>query len=764
MYLPSQRHAIEVDSQEIDFTLEQLTPIDRTAPNQIGTGRKVDIASGDYGKLTVNQDGSRIRILVIRSPDAFGLRVHIEQFNIAPGDEVYVYGKSADSYVSGPYTRQGPFGAGKSSSGGGEFWTDTIEGDTVIIEHYMKSEESSFNISEVSHLFKKIPGNDTAPDVLACHNDAMCFGDIEKDAVGRITFVQDSDTFVCSGTMMNNRTGDLSPYFYTANHCVSTQAVAETVETFWFYRTTSCNSGVVSGNWVRTTSGTTVLGTQQAADSTLLRIFRAVPGNLLYAGWDTAAKTNGTSVFALSHPGGGTPTGFATESYLRRASGTITSTTAACGDTGLLNGYIADWSSGLTEQGSSGSGLFTSVGGNNFLVGVLSCGLVIPSCADFALYGRFSTFYPTIQTYMDLGDNTGVCAATPISVGQTVNGSLAATDCKSRVRGLSFFADRYSFSGTAGQQIAISMSSATVDTYLYLLSPDKSVAAQNDDGGGGPNGTNSRIPATSGFFILPSTGTFVIEATSFDPNVSGNYTLTLVGTGTGINPDTTGIFRPSNGALFLKNTNSTGFADLVLTYGLPGDFPVCGDWNGDGIDTIGVYRNGNFLLRNSNTNGFADIVVTFGAAGDQPVVGDWNGDGIDTIGIYRNGTFMLRNSNTTGAPNLVFALGVAGDIGIRGDWNGDGVDTTGVFRPSNGALFLKNTNSTGFADLVLTFGLPGDFPVCGDWNGDGIDTIGVYRNGTFHLRNSNTNGFAELVFSLGVNGDIPVSGDWNGLP
>lgn len=232
------------------------------------------------------------------------------------------------------------------------------------------------------------------------------------------------------------------------------------------------------------------------------------------------------------------------------------------------------------------------------------------------------------------------------------------------------------------------------------------------------------------------------------------------------NNDTVGVFRPSNGALYLKNYNTTGFADLYLTYGLPGDYPIVGDWNGDGIDTIGIYRNGIFYLRNSNTNGFADILVPFGAPGDQPIVGDWNGDGIDTIGVYRRstGAFYLRNSNTNGSVDATFTLGIPGDIGIAGDWNGDGVVTTGVFRPSNGALYLKNTNATGFADLVLTYGLPGDLPVTGDWNGNGIDTIGIYRNGFFYLRNSNTNGFADIILELGISGDMPIAGDWDGLP
>jgi hypothetical protein len=231
-------------------------------------------------------------------------------------------------------------------------------------------------------------------------------------------------------------------------------------------------------------------------------------------------------------------------------------------------------------------------------------------------------------------------------------------------------------------------------------------------------------------------------------------------------PDTTGVFRPSNGALYLKNINATGFADIQINYGLPGDYPVVGDWDGNGTATIGIYRNGNFYLRNSNTIGFADIVFAFGAPGDQPIAGDWNGDGIDTIGVYRSstGTFYLRNSNTPGAPEMSFSLGNPGDVGIAGDWNGDGKDTTGVFRPSNGALYLKNKNETGYADIQINYGLPGDKPVTGDWNGDGIDTIGIYRNGSFYLRNSNTIGFADIVFALGINGDMPIAGNWDGLP
>jgi parallel beta-helix repeat protein len=258
----------------------------------------------------------------------------------------------------------------------------------------------------------------------------------------------------------------------------------------------------------------------------------------------------------------------------------------------------------------------------------------------------------------------------------------------------------------------------------------------------------------------------IICSGGVDNNYSFTYVNGTLSVGLKYGSDTTGVFRPSNGLLYLKNQNTTGFADVAINYGIGGDQPISGDWDGNGTATIGVYRSGKFYLRNSNTLGFADMVFAFGQIGDQPVAGDWDGDGIDTIGVYRpsNGLFLLRNSNSAGSADMSFYLGNVGDVGIAGDWDGDGKDTTGVFRPSNGVIFLKNTNETGFADITLNYGLAGDKPVTGDWDNDGKDTIGVYRGNVFYLRNSNTVGFADMVFALGIPGDMPIAGNWDGQP
>lgn len=190
--------------------------------------------------------------------------------------------------------------------------------------------------------------------------------------------------------------------------------------------------------------------------------------------------------------------------------------------------------------------------------------------------------------------------------------------------------------------------------------------------------------------------------------------------------------------------------------------PVSGDWDGDGIDTLGLYANGIWYLRNTNTAGGADLVVNYGSGGVgyRPVVGDWDGDGDDTIGVYDNGTWYLRNSNTPGPPELTISYGIASYTPLSGDWDGDGDDTIGVYVSGN--WHLRNSNTPGSPDVSFAYGVAAYRPVAGDWDGDGDDTVGVYDNGAWFLRNSNTAGSPDISVSYGVASYTPIPGDWNG--
>ena len=121
---------------------------------------------------------------------------------------------------------------------------------------------------------------------------------------------------------------------------------------------------------------------------------------------------------------------------------------------------------------------------------------------------------------------TGCPSTAPIAPGATVNGNLSAGDCDLG-DGTRF--EEWTFTASAGQTLSIAMNAQVsgFDTYLILLNPDNTVAAENDDGGGGPEGTNSRIPAGSGNITVSQTGTYAILANGFDPGDLGPYSLTL---------------------------------------------------------------------------------------------------------------------------------------------------------------------------------------------------------------------------------------------
>jgi subtilisin-like proprotein convertase family protein len=239
--------------------------------------------------------------------------------------------------------------------------------------------------------------------------------------------------------------------------------------------------------------------------------------------------------------------------------------------------------------------------------------------------------------------------------------------------------------------------------------------------------------------------------------------------------DTLGLYTPAN-AVFLKNMNTNGPADLAFGYGGTGDVAIAGDWNADGTDTIGVYRasTGEFFLRNSNTPGPGDITFMFGApsAGLVPLAGDWNGDGTDTVGLYdpATGAFFLRNTNTTGSADIMFMFGPGG-AGIRplaGDWNGDGTDSIGIYVQASGVFFLRDMNSAGPASFAFMFGGASAtyIPVVGDWNNDNTDSIGLYDSatGAVFLRNTSSSGSADIVFTFGSGGAAPLVGDWDNMP
>ncbi len=102
------------------------------------------------------------------------------------------------------------------------------------------------------------------------------------------------------------------------------------------------------------------------------------------------------------------------------------------------------------------------------------------------------------------------------------------------------------------------------------------------------------------------------------------------------------------------------------------------------------------------------------------MVGDWDGDGVDEIGLHRESTgfFYYRDTLSTGVADGELFFGDPGDRFVAGDSGViDARDTPGLFRPSNRVFYFRHTMTQGVADSQFTWtGADTDWlPVAGDF-------------------------------------------------
>jgi hypothetical protein len=248
-----------------------------------------------------------------------------------------------------------------------------------------------------------------------------------------------------------------------------------------------------------------------------------------------------------------------------------------------------------------------------------------------------------------------------------------------------------------------------------------------------------------------------------------------------------GLFRPDTGA-WLLDVNGNGQGDgctvdiCIPSFGQTGDLPVAKTINN--LQTlIGIFRQGTWIFDTNGNDIFDNCSVdecdNFGIAGDLPVTGDWNGSGNQMIGVFRpstgqwflelNGTGVFEGCNVD---KCLGPFGVNGDLPVAGDWTGTGRTGIGVFRPSTGEWFLELNGSGVFEGCNVDkcfgpFGADGDLPIAGDWSGTGQVRIGIYRPSTGDwLLDMNGNGTFDgctidaCLGPLGQPGGLPVTGQW----
>ena len=178
------------------------------------------------------------------------------------------------------------------------------------------------------------------------------------------------------------------------------------------------------------------------------------------------------------------------------------------------------------------------------------------------------------------------------------------------------------------------------------------------------------------------------------------------------------VFRPSVGTWYFA-CRAPASAARPDRLGRAGRRPVPGDYDGDRIIDVAVYRpqSGHWFFLKSTTNYSSNRTYQWGTTGDIPLPGDYDvtaGPTSRSTGRRRAG-ILKSSSNHRRRRSRV---GCADDRPVPGDYDEDGKIDLGVYRPSAGRWFilLSSTNYTSWC--TIQWGTTGDVLVPNDYDGD----------------------------------------------
>ena len=341
-------------------------------PLKIGFGRDLE----KHEKLALaalawaDIDSGRVTRIKVSSPGAAAVRVAMSLAGAPEGLELRFQGGGREPGLwTGGRGRGGRTGRILVTGNGRRERADRA----LFLPKARSLDGASLSLTRLSHLLAA--GTDLHPNRLktlsqignaaSCSPNFACVSypsgaltDASR-AVAHLVFTSGSSTYVCTGTMLNSIYADGSstqiPYLYTAYHCIGNQTEANTLNTWWFFQAATCGSTAVPSGYQVVGGGATLLYAAYDTDTSFMRLNSAPPAGAYFAGWNAATVASGTPAMILHHPAGD----LKKFSQGDPASGGGTQGYARYGSSRSADFITMRYTSGSTEGGSSGGGLFT---------------------------------------------------------------------------------------------------------------------------------------------------------------------------------------------------------------------------------------------------------------------------------------------------------------------------------------------------------------------------------------------------------------------
>jgi hypothetical protein len=370
-------------------------------PFRFGYGHAVDLNLSNSGTWEYVDNG-RLWRLKISAPGATSINLIFGTYFVPEGGKLFIYGTDRKQII-GALTAS-------NNNDDGVLGTGIIQRDEIILEYFEPSAVSGLGRLQVESViqgykdvFKDFPFWEDYGGSGSCNNNANCpEGEPWENEIRSAAMILTAgNSRLCSGSLLNNVRQDLTPYFLTANHCMS--GTPNTWVIMFNYQSPTCVNQ--NGPLNYTVSGTTTMAKNAASDFALLKLNTAPPDSyrVHFAGWSNV-NTPSTSSVGIHHPSGDIKK--ITFDYDPSVSSDYTPSPY------LANSHweITAWNDGTTEPGSSGSPLFDQ---NHRVIGQLHGGWASCTSITQDYYGKFAmswdygtTSATRLKDWLD-PDNTG---------------------------------------------------------------------------------------------------------------------------------------------------------------------------------------------------------------------------------------------------------------------------------------------------------------------------------------------------------------------